>query len=187
MRKRLAYIFSTAMIVAVMMLAIGVKNNVQTVAETQSTTENPGDIVDNPWSDLFDDKDKDGNLPLDSTTTAKNDVITNNVSSSNSKIAKVTIKKVYTKKRSSNKLKVKIKKVSGVKGYQIAVYKTSKYAKKNKKALVKKYVKKTTITLKSSKLKNKKKLYVKVRAYKASGNKKKYGAWSKTKKVKIKK
>ncbi len=100
---------------------------------------------------------------------------------------KASIKKIYKKKKSSKNLKLKIKAIKGAKGYQVAVYKTSKNAKKNKSALVKKYTKKLTYTVKSSKLKNKKTLYVKVRAYvlDAKGTKV-YGKWSKTKKVKAK-
>ena len=45
--------------------------------------------------------------------------------------------------------------------------------------------KKTTYTL--TKLKKKSKCYVKVRAYKKSGNQKVYGKWSSPKSVKIKK
>ena len=48
-----------------------------------------------------------------------------------------------------------------------------------------KNTKKTTYTL--TKLKKKSKCYVKVRAYKKSGNQKVYGKWSSPKSVKIKK
>jgi hypothetical protein len=101
---------------------------------------------------------------------------------------KVVIKKVYSKKKSSNKLKIKIKKIKSAKGYQVAVFKTYKKAKKKKGALLKKYVAyKKVLTIKSKKLKNNKKLYVRVRAYKKNGKSKKFGKWSKIKKVKIKK
>lgn len=101
---------------------------------------------------------------------------------------KAKIKKVYKKKRSAKKLKVKLKKVKGAKGYQVAVYKSKKNAKKNKKALTKKYTKKLKVTLKSKKLKKKKKLYVKARAYVLDGNGiKVFGKWSAIKKRKTKK
>ena len=103
-------------------------------------------------------------------------------------IKKVVIKKVYRKKKSAKKLKLKIKKLSGVKGYQIAVYKTKKNAKKNKKALFKKYIKKNkaTLLIKHKKLKNKKKLFVRVRGYIKEATGVVFGNWSSVKKVKIK-
>ena len=59
--------------------------------------------------------------------------------------------------------------------------------KKFKKVVLKKTVKKTSFTLKSKKLKNKKKLYVRARALKKVGKKTYTSKWSKVKKVKIKK
>ncbi|MBQ2642798.1 MAG: discoidin domain-containing protein [Eubacterium sp.] len=103
------------------------------------------------------------------------------------KPGRVKITKVYKKKKKSKKVKIKFKKVKGAKGYQVGVFKSSKNAKKFKKALVKKITHKTKYTIKSKKLKKKKKLYVAVRAYKVSGSKRIYGKVSKPKKVKIKK
>ena len=101
---------------------------------------------------------------------------------------KAKIKKVYKKKKSAKKLKVKLKKTKGAKGYQVAVYKSKKTAKKNKKALVKKFTKKLKVTIKSKKLKKKKKLYVRARAYVLDfSGKKVYGKWSSIKKGKTKK
>ena len=102
--------------------------------------------------------------------------------------AKVKISKVTAKKKSAKKVSLVLKKVNGAKGYQVAVYTTKKNAKNNKKAIVKKFVKKVSSTINSKKLKNKNKLYVKARAYVLDTNGKKvYGKWSKVKKVKIKK
>ena len=100
---------------------------------------------------------------------------------------KVKIKSITAKKKSAKKVKLLLKKIRGAKGYQVAIYKTKKNAAKNKKAIIKKFVRKTRATVTSKKLKNKKSLYVKVRAYKLNGKKKIYGKWSKVKKVKIKK
>ncbi|MCR5429907.1 MAG: hypothetical protein K6E58_01560, partial [Eubacterium sp.] len=96
------------------------------------------------------------------------------------KPGKVTIVKLK-KKKSAKKLKVTLKKVSGAQGYQVSAYKTKSNAKKNKKALVNKYFTQTSVkfTLKSKKLKNKKTLYVKARAYKLNGKNKLFGDWSK--------
>ena len=86
------------------------------------------------------------------------------------------------KNSKSKSIALKWKKVSGAKGYEIQ-YSTKKNFKKNSKT---KTTKKVKYTIKS--LKKKKTYYVRVRAYKtdASGNKV-YGAWSKAKKVTIKK
>ena len=121
-------------------------------------------------------------------TTSKQDITTAAPTIKVKAPAKAKVAKVTAKKKSAAKAKLTLKKIKGVKGYQVAVYKSKKTAKKNKKALVKKFVKKVKVTVKSKKLKNKKTLYVKARAYKidTKGNKV-YGKWSKAKKIKIKK
>lgn len=81
-----------------------------------------------------------------------------------------------TKKKASAKVKLTFKKVAGAKKYQIQISASSKF----KKILVKKTVKKVTVTINNKKLKNKKKLYARVRAVGAD-------IWSKPKKIKIKK
>lgn len=120
-------------------------------------------------------------------TTTSSQAVTTKVLEKVKAPSKAKIKKITTKKKSSKKLKLSIKKISGVKGYQVAVYQTKKNATKNKKAIFKKFVKKTSVTVQSKKFKNKKTLYVKVRAYKLDGKTKVYGKWSTSKKVKIKK
>lgn len=104
------------------------------------------------------------------------------------RIERAKIKKISTKKKSSNKLRMSLKKIKGVKNYQIAIYKTKKNANKCKSSLVVKSVKKRIVTIKSKKLKNQKTLFVRVRAYVLNGNNEKvYGKWSKIRKVKMKK
>ncbi|MFQ9516348.1 MAG: discoidin domain-containing protein [Eubacterium sp.] len=98
------------------------------------------------------------------------------------KIGKTKVKKA-SKKKSSKKIKISLKKVKGATGYQIKIYKS----KKAKKALVKKKVKKVKFNLKKKKIKNRKKLFIRARAYKIVNGTKYYGKWSKRKKVKIKK
>lgn len=100
---------------------------------------------------------------------------------------KVTIKKIKKKKLSAKKVSLTIKKVHGATGYQIEIYKTKKNAKKGKKVLVKATSKKIKINIKNKKLKNKKKLFVKVRAYVDVRGYLKTGKWSKIKRIKIKK
>ena len=100
---------------------------------------------------------------------------------------KAKIKKVWKKKRSAKKLKIKLAKVKNAKGYQVCVYKNKKNAKKHIKAIVTKYTTKVKYTIKSKKLKKKKKLFVGARAYNVSSNGSKvFGAWAKIKKVKVK-
>ena len=102
------------------------------------------------------------------------------------KPAKAKIKKVAKKKKSAKKLSVTLKKVTGAVGYQVAVFKSKKDAKKAKKMLAKKFAKKVKVTLKSKKLKNKKKLFVRARAYVLDNKTKVFGDWSAVKKVKVK-
>lgn len=112
---------------------------------------------------------------------------TTNPTTKVTKPGKAKVKKIAKRKKSAKKIKITLRKISGAKGYQVAVYKKKKNAKKNKKALVKKYVKKIKVTIKSKKFKNKKTLFVRARAYKLNGKKKVFGAWSKIKKSKAKK
>jgi len=69
-------------------------------------------------------------------------------------------------------------------GYQIQ-YATDKQFKKNKKTVT--VSKKSVNTKKISKLKGKKKYYVRVRVYKLKENKKYYSSWSKVKTITTKK
>lgn len=98
------------------------------------------------------------------------------------KVGKTKVKKA-SKKKGSKKVKISLKKITGARGYQIKIYKS----KKAKKAIFRKNVKKVKFTLKGKKIKNRKKLYVRARAYKIINGRKKYGKWSKRKRVKIKK
>ena len=102
------------------------------------------------------------NLPTDNKSTVK---------VGNSQIKKVT--------RQKKALKLNLKKVNGVSGYQIR-YSTAKNLKKYKD----KKTAKTKITIK--KLKRKTTYYIKVRAYKKLGSVYSFGNFSKVKKVKTK-
>ena len=90
---------------------------------------------------------------------------------------RVTIKSATPGKK---KVKIKVKKVSGAKGYQIQY--CTKKTFKGKKSV---YITAKTKTIK--KLKSKKTYYFRVRAYKLNGSKKVYSKkWSKLKKAKVK-
>ena len=90
---------------------------------------------------------------------------------------------VIKAKKSAKKLKVTLKRLDNVSGYQIAVYKKKKNAKANKKAIRKTYTIMLTTKIKSKKFKRKK-LYVRARAYAILRGKVYYGAWGPIKKVK---
>jgi len=97
------------------------------------------------------------------------------------KPATVTLSSVKSTK--SKKITVKWKKATCT-GYQVQYSTSSKFKKGNKTVAVSKS-KTTSKTI--SKLKGKKKYYVRVRAYKTVDGKKYYGSWSKVKSVKVKK
>ncbi len=92
-------------------------------------------------------------------------------------IRKVSAVKLKQKKQN---VTVSWKKVSGAAGYQVC-YGTSKKWKNKKQKLSRKN------KLIVKKLKKKKTYYFRVRAYRMNGAKKVYGAWSKVRKIKIKK
>ena len=126
---------------------------------------------------------KETTTPVKETTTTVKEATTGKVKVP----AKAKISRVGKKKYTAKKLSLKIKKQSGVDGYQIKVYTSKKKANSNKNAIITKKIKKETYTIKSNKLKNKKNLYVKVRAYITVDKQPKYGPWSTAKKVTIKK
>ena len=97
------------------------------------------------------------------------------------KIKKVKIKTAI-RKQASAKVSIKIKKVVGVKGYEIR-----SIAKR--KVILKKDLRKnkSRFSIASKKIKAKKAAYVQVRAYVFADSKKNYGKWSRKKKIKIKK
>ncbi len=100
----------------------------------------------------------------------------------NVKLGKAQVKK-DTKKKAAKKVKIILKRIKGAQKYQIQISKSKKFKKK----LVKKTVKKVKFTLKSKKISNKKKLYIRARAMAVVNKKTYYGNWSKAKKIKIKK
>lgn len=91
---------------------------------------------------------------------------------------KAVIKSLKNKK--GKKMKITIKKIAGVNGFRIRYCENKKF-----KGYVQKNTTKRIVTIK--KLVKKQTYYVKVRAYKKVNGKKVWGAWSKVKKVKIKK
>ena len=92
--------------------------------------------------------------------------------------------KVKKAKRSAKKIRVKLRKVKYADGYQVMIYKTKANAKAKVKAIVKKYVTSLKATIKSKKIKKKKKYYVRARAYMLYNGGLVYGDWSAVKKTK---
>ena len=86
------------------------------------------------------------------------------------------IKKATKKNIKFNKIKITFKKVKGAQKYIVEISQTKKF----KKVIVRKKVKKVSVTIKRKILRNKKKLYVRIKAVGAQ-------KWSAPKKVKIKK
>ncbi len=116
------------------------------------------------------------------TKSVANNDVTNKTISASSSAPKAKVKKA-SKKLRSNTIKISLKKIKKISRYQIQISKKAKFKKKN--IIIKKTVKKATSKIKSKKLKGKKKLWVRARAIKNSGNNPSYGKWSNKKKVKI--
>lgn len=111
------------------------------------------------------------------TTTKESETTAGNIS-----VGKTKVKKV-TKKLLSKKAKISLKRISGAQ-YQVKVSATKKFKAKD---TITKKVTKATLTINNKKIKSKKVLYVKARAYRVVDGKTYYGNWSKVKRVKVKK
>ena len=102
-------------------------------------------------------------------------------------VKKITVKKTTVKatakKLSSNKVKLSVKKVAGASKYSVQISTTKNF----KKVVAKKTSKKAVFTVKSKKLKGKKKLYVRVKVYKKVNGKTVASQWSKATKIRVKK
>ena len=102
-------------------------------------------------------------------------------------VKKTTVKKTTVKatakKLSSNKVKLSVKKVAGASKYAVQISTTKNF----KKVVAKKTSKKAVFTVKSKKLKGKKKLYVRVKVYKKVNGKTVASQWSKSTKIRLKK
>ena len=96
---------------------------------------------------------------------------------------KKTTVKATAKKLSSNKVKLSVKKVAGASKYAVQISTTKNF----KKVIAKKTSKKAVFTVKSKKLKGKKKLYVRVKVYKKVNGKLTSSKWSKATKIRVKK
>lgn len=180
---------TVACLIAMAMVAGTVE--VMPKTEVMAAEEVDGDVVENPWADLFKDNhgesedliiDNNGGTNTGKEDTTKADTTkTDNVSVSNlKKQLKTKVVSATKKSKKAKKAKIVLKKVKKAVSYQIR-YSTTKKFKKYKT----KNSKKTQITLK--KLKAGKKYYVKARAVGKVNGVKVYGKWTKRKVIKVKK
>ena len=156
--------------------------------QESSTTKETGTPQESSTTKETSTPQESGTTTVPEVTTTKKDKVsetTENVTTENntkvSTTAKKSLKKTKITKRSkkklaSKKIKLTFKKVTGAKKYVVQVSTSKKF----KKVLYKKVVRKTKATLSSKKIKNKKKLYARVKAVGAS-------KWSKPARIKIKK
>ena len=142
----------------------------ETTTKSQEQTTKTNETIKNQQADN------------NNTTAAVNSEGLNGTSTEKAALGRAAFSKNVKKKLSLKKIKVSLKKVDNATGYEVRVATSKKF----KKTIYKKSYKKVAFTLKSKKFANKKKLYIKVRAYAVDGTNKIYGKWSKVKKVKIK-
>ncbi|WP_347995589.1 glycosyl hydrolase [uncultured Eubacterium sp.] len=159
------------------------KNQEQTT-KAPATTKNQEQTTKAPETTKNQQTDNNNTTTTDAknTSTAGNSEGLNGTSTEKAALGRAAFSKKIKKKLSLKKIKVSIKKVENAIGYEVRVATSKKF----KKTIYKKSYKKVAFTLKSKKFANKKKLYIKVRAYAVDGTNKIYGKWSKVKKVKIK-
>ncbi|MCR5737560.1 MAG: CotH kinase family protein [Eubacterium sp.] len=143
-----------------------------------------GSNVDVQVVDVVVESGESSEEPTTETTTSSQEKTTE--ASKVKKPKKVVIKKGYKKKKAAKKIRLKLSKVEGADGYQVCIYQSKKQAKKNKSALVKKYVDSVKVSVKSKKVEGLKKLFVRARAYRKNGKSRVFGDWSDIKRIKIK-
>ena len=147
-------------------------SNYGIIATKKPVETTPGN--DDNKNNVKDDNNKDN---IKDNNNGKGNNINNNIKID---VKKVAIKKV-SRTKNNRKIKLKLKKVAGVTGYEIRYSTSKKFGKKGTKTIK---VKKAAKTL--GKLK-KKTYYVKVRAYKVVDGKTYISDWSSVKKIKVRK
>lgn len=193
-RKLAAYVFVAGMI----LFSAG---TMEYTVISAAGLEDKGDVMENPWLNPYTGGEADTipDLELEPRTTgnkrnpektSESLTQTGGGLQTTSRPEVVKVKKV-TKKKSAKKVKITLKKkVKKANGYRIRFYAGKKDAKKNRKAIATVEYRKNrkTFTVQHRRLKNKKTLYVRVKAYLKADGKKYYSKnWSVAKKVSIKK
>ncbi|WP_303001040.1 hypothetical protein [uncultured Eubacterium sp.] len=157
----------------------------QTTSATESSSlESVTSTSSNVTSDVVTSSDENASSDV---ATSDNESVYSNVTTKTDKAtSKIVVKKSKVKKavkkRKAAKIKITLKKVFKAK-YLVKVSTSKKFSKKK---TVTKIVKKASFVFKNKRFRNKKKLYVKVRALKKVDNTIIYSKWSKPKKIKLK-
>lgn len=151
-------------------------SNVTSDVVTSIDENASSDVVTSSSENVSSDIATSDNESVYSNVTTKTDKATSKIVVKKSKVKKAV------KKRKAAKIKITLKKVFKAK-YLVKVSTSKKFSKKK---TVTKIVKKASFVFKNKRFRNKKKLYVKVRALKKVDNTIIYSKWSKPKKIKLK-
>ncbi len=160
---------------------------------SQDPEENDGDVYENPWKDEYANNTQISNsAPKKNLVNSQVNQISDDGVSPVAMLTSVEVKKttavISGAKDLKNDVKISLKKINGVKGYQIQIAK--KFKKKAK--IYSMFSKKTSFKIKKKKIMKKlkikkkalKKVFFRVRVYIESNGVKVYGKWSKKRKLK---
>ena len=161
-----------------------VTSDVVTSSDENASSDVATSVDENASSDVVTSSSE--NVSSDIATSDNESVYSNVTTKTDKATSKIVVKKSKVKKavkkRKAAKIKITLKKVFKAK-YLVKVSTSKKFSKKK---TVTKIVKKASFVFKNKKFCNKKKLYVKVRAFKKVDNTIIYSKWSKPKKIKLK-
>ena len=161
-----------------------VTSDVVTSSDENASSDVATSVDENASSDVVTSSSE--NVSSDIATSDNESVYSNVTTKTDKATSKIVVKKSMVKKavkkRKAAKIKITLKKVFKAK-YLVKVSTSKKFSKKK---TVTKIVKKASFVFKNKRFRNKKKLYVKVRALKKVDNTIIYSKWSKPKKIKLK-
>lgn len=161
-----------------------VTSDVVTSSDENASSDVATSVDENASSDVVTSSSE--NVSSDIATSDNESVYSNVTTKTDKATSKIVVKKSKVKKavkkRKAAKIKITLKKVFKAK-YLVKVSTSKKFSKKK---TVTKIVKKASFVFKTKRFRNKKKLYVKVRALKKVDNTIIYSKWSKPKKIKLK-
>lgn len=161
-----------------------VTSDVVTSSDENASSDVATSVDENASSDVVTSSSE--NVSSDIATSDNESVYSNVTTKTDKATSKIVVKKSKVKKavkkRKAAKIKITLKKVFKAK-YLVKVSTSKKFSKKK---TVTKIVKKASFVFKNKRFRNKKKLYVKVRALKKVDNTIIYSKWSKPKKIKLK-
>ena len=161
-----------------------VTSDVVTSSDENASSDVATSVDENASSDVVTSSSE--NVSSDIATSDNESVYSNVTTKTDKATSKIVVKKSKVKKavkkRKAAKIKITLKKVFKAK-YLVKVSTSKKFSKKK---TVTKIVKKASFVFKNKRFRNKRKLYVKVRALKKVDNTIIYSKWSKPKKIKLK-